>query len=87
MRTNVSEAPHTSIFRIHAGIILQDTDNDVSRDSKWVRAGRPRGWSSSPGSVKNFLFSTLPRLALGSAQPSIQWVPEDSFPEGKVAGA
>jgi hypothetical protein len=29
-----------------------------SRYSDWLRAGRPRGWSSSPGRVKNFLFST-----------------------------
>jgi hypothetical protein len=29
---------------------------------------------SSPGGGKNFLFSTLSRLALGSTQPHIQWV-------------
>jgi hypothetical protein len=31
--------------------------------------------SSSPGRVKNLLFSTSSRPALGSTQPSIQWVP------------
>jgi hypothetical protein len=33
-----------------------------------------RGRSSSPGGVKNFLFSTSSRPALGSTQPPIQWV-------------
>jgi hypothetical protein len=42
--------------------------------SDWLRAGRPRGWSSSPGRVKNFLFSTSSRPALGPTQPPIQWV-------------
>jgi hypothetical protein len=43
--------------------------------SDWLRVGRPRGRSSSPGRVKNFLFSTSSRPALGSTQPPIQWVP------------
>jgi hypothetical protein len=34
-----------------------------------------RGRSSSPGRVKNFLFSTVSRPALGSTQPPIQLVP------------
>jgi hypothetical protein len=42
--------------------------------SDWLRAGRPRGRSSSPGRVKNFLFSTSARPPLGSTQPPIQWV-------------
>jgi hypothetical protein len=42
--------------------------------SHWLRAGRLRGRSSSPGRVKNFLFSTSSRPALGSTQPPIQWV-------------
>jgi hypothetical protein len=37
-------------------------------------AGRLRGRGSSPGSVKNFHFSMLPRPALGSTQPPIQRV-------------
>jgi hypothetical protein len=42
--------------------------------SKRVRAGRPRGRSSSPGGVKNFYFSVSSRLALGFTQPPIQGV-------------
>jgi hypothetical protein len=40
----------------------------------YFRAGRPTGRSSSPGRVKNFLFSTSSRPALGPTQPPIQWV-------------
>jgi hypothetical protein len=40
-----------------------------SWDSDWLRAGRPTGRSSSPGRVKNFLFSTSSRPVLGRAQP------------------
>jgi hypothetical protein len=47
----------------------------VSRDSDWLRGERPRGRSSSPGRLKNFLFSTSSRPALGPAQPPIQLVP------------
>jgi hypothetical protein len=46
-----------------------------SRYSDWLRAGRPRGQSSSPGRVKNFLFSTSSRQLLGPNQLPIQWVP------------
>jgi hypothetical protein len=45
-----------------------------SRYSDWLRAGRLRGRSSSPGRVKNFLFSTSSRPALGPTQPPIQRV-------------
>jgi hypothetical protein len=55
--------------------------------SDWLRAGRLRDRSSSPGRVKNFLFSKSSRPALGSTQPLIQWVPGGSFPGGKAAGA
>jgi hypothetical protein len=46
-----------------------------SRYSYWLRAGGPRGQSSSFGRVKNFLFSTSSRSALGPTQPPIQWLP------------
>jgi hypothetical protein len=37
-------------------------------------SGWPRGRGSSPGRVKNFLFSTSSRSTLGSTQPSMQCV-------------
>jgi hypothetical protein len=42
--------------------------------SNWLRDGRPRSRSSSPGRGKNFLFSTSSWLATGSTQPPIQWL-------------
>jgi hypothetical protein len=46
-----------------------------SRYRDWLQAGQPMGGISSPGRVKNFLFSTSSRLALGPTQPTIQWAP------------
>jgi hypothetical protein len=46
-----------------------------SRYNDWLRAGCLRGRSSSPGRVKNFLFFTSFRPALGPILPPIQWVP------------
>jgi hypothetical protein len=40
------------------------------------------GWSSSPGRVNNFVFSTLSRPALGSKQPPIQRVPWEAVSPG-----
>jgi hypothetical protein len=54
--------------------------------SIWLGAGQLRGWSLSPGGVKNFLFSTSSRLALGSTQPPIQWVLGALSPEVKWLG-
>jgi hypothetical protein len=47
----------------------------------WTTA---RGRSSSPDRVKNFLFSKSSRLALGSSQPLIQWVPGALSPGVKL---
>jgi hypothetical protein len=45
----------------------------LSRYGDWLRAGRPMGRSSSPGTVKNFFFSMSSRPALGPTQLPIQW--------------
>jgi hypothetical protein len=57
-----------------------------SRYSDWLRAGQIRGRNSSPGRVKNFLFSKSSRQALGSTQPPIQWVPGALSPRVKRPG-
>jgi hypothetical protein len=57
-----------------------------SRCSDWLRTERPRGRNSSPGRVKNFLFSTSSRPALGPTQPPIQWVLGDISPEYSCRG-
>jgi hypothetical protein len=58
-----------------------------SRYSDWLRAGRPRGLSSNPGRVKNFLFSTSSRPVLGPTQASYSMGARGSFPGGKAARA
>jgi hypothetical protein len=60
--------------------------SNSSRDSDWLRAGRQRGRSSSPGRVKNFLFSTSSRPVLQPTQPPIQCVPWALSPEVKQLG-
>jgi hypothetical protein len=57
-----------------------------TRYSDWLRAGQPRGRSSSPCRVKNFLFSTSSRPALGSTQPHILWVQGALSPGVKLRG-
>jgi hypothetical protein len=42
---------------------------------------------SSPVRVKNFLFSTASRPALGSTQPPIQWVLGPLSPEVKLTAS
>jgi hypothetical protein len=57
-----------------------------SRCSDWLRAGRPRGQSLSPGGGKNFLFFTSSRPALGHNYLPIQWVPVAVSPGVKQPG-
>jgi hypothetical protein len=52
-----------------------------SRYSDWLRAGQPRGRSSSPGEGKNFHFSMSSRPTLRPTQPPIQRAP-GLFPRG-----
>jgi hypothetical protein len=56
----------------------------------WIRSpflppNFKRGRLSGPGRVKNFLFSTLSRPALGPTEPPIQRVPGGSLPGDKAA--
>jgi hypothetical protein len=47
----------------------------MSRYSDWLRPGRPRGRSSSPGRVQNTHFSISSRPTTKSTLSSIYWVP------------
>jgi hypothetical protein len=51
-----------------------------------LRAGRPKGRSSSPGGVTIFLLLTSSRPVLGPTQPPIQWVPGALSPGVKQPG-
>jgi hypothetical protein len=51
-----------------------------------LRAGWPRGQSSSPSGVKIFLFSRSSSPLLRSTQPPIQWVPGALSPGVKRPG-
>jgi hypothetical protein len=53
----------------------------------WLRAGRPRGRSSSPGAGKNFHFSMSSRPTMGPTQPPIEWVPGAISPGVKRPGS
>jgi hypothetical protein len=89
-RTISVTAPCSWCLRTTARIfIFRSVNTNIrSRDSDWLRAGRPRGRSSSPCKIKNFLFSTSSRPALEPTQPPIQWVPGGgTLPGGKAAGA
>jgi hypothetical protein len=55
-------------------ILFGKEHGERTRYSDWLQDGRLRGRSSSPGRVKNFLFSTSSRPAVGPTQPPIQWV-------------
>jgi hypothetical protein len=59
----------------------------LSLYSDWLWAGRPRSLSSSPGRIKNFLFSTSCIPALGSTQHLIQWVQGAPSPGAKWPGS
>jgi hypothetical protein len=60
---------------VHLCLVNGTRLSKPSRYSDWLRTGRPRSRSSSPGRVKNFVFSTSSRPALGPTQLPIQWVP------------
>jgi hypothetical protein len=71
-----------SLLQIHCGNPIISTysmqagePRYSTRYSDWLWAGRPTSRSSSPGRVKNFLFSKSSRTVLRSTQSPIQWVP------------
>jgi hypothetical protein len=74
----------TEFFILH--ISTQINSDRESRYSDYLRAGRPRGRSSSPGRVKNFLFSRSASPVLRSTQPPVQWVPGTLSPGVKRPG-
>jgi hypothetical protein len=73
-RLRINEMTNTS-FELH--ILLENHVTNI---------GRLRCRSSSPGRVKNFLFSKSPRPALGSTQPPIQRIPGALSPGAKLPG-
>jgi hypothetical protein len=79
------------VFRtiVHRDVTLVHFANQYcktrSRYSDWLQARRPRGRSSSPGRVKNFLF-TSSRPGLASTEPPVQRVPGILSPGLKRAG-
>jgi hypothetical protein len=52
--------------------------------SDWLRAGRPRGRSSSHCTGRIFLLTISSRPVLGLTQPPIQWVPGVKRPGMKL---
>jgi hypothetical protein len=82
---NILHHETSMYFTLYLPVVLWERSTDIekkdsvekfcSRYSDWLGAGRPKGRSSSPDRVKNFLFSTSSRPALRSTQPPIQWVP------------
>jgi hypothetical protein len=62
------------------------TDYIAQSVTDWLWVGRQRDPSSSPGRVKNFLFSMSSTPALGPTQPPIQWVPGVLSPGVKRPG-
>jgi hypothetical protein len=70
VRKSHDETGHFHILKVWGFIRSRDSVVSIATGYRldWGR------WSSSPGMVKNFLFSTSSRPGLGSTQPPIQWV-------------
>jgi hypothetical protein len=66
--------PHAIKKAQHNKELLNRCSGTCTDSLTVLRAGRPRGRSSSPGRVKNVLFSTSSNPVLGPTQPLIQWV-------------
>jgi hypothetical protein len=79
------------ISTLHAKLTLYMEPGQRGRYSNWLRDGRPRGHSSRPGRVKNFLFPTASRPNLGPTllevlSPVIKW-PERETNHSPPSGA
>jgi hypothetical protein len=84
----ISPNPHINFLNkpLHHIIYFLPLTGYCSWYSDWLHAGRLRSRSSNPSRVKNFLFSTSSRPALGPTQPPIQWVPVVFSPGVKRPG-
>jgi hypothetical protein len=74
-----------NIFMKHTRSLSRSRDISVGIATGYGLDDRG-GRSSSLGRVKNFLFSTSLRPALGSSQPPIKWVPRALSPGVKRQG-
>jgi hypothetical protein len=70
----------------HKFLLHKVESRDSGVGSNWLRAGRPRGPSSSPGSVKNFLLHVV-YTDSGARPISYTMGTWDFFLGGKAAGA
>jgi hypothetical protein len=77
----ISHSYHTFYIPLPSHHPWFNHPNNIKCKEPGSVVGISRGRSSSPGRVKNFLFSTSSRHALGPTQPPIQWVPV-FFPPG-----
>jgi hypothetical protein len=73
-------------IRIITDFNIRQESGERSRYSNWLRAERPRVWSSSTGRIKNFLFSVVSRSVLGPTQSPSQWIPGAFYPGTKRSG-
>jgi hypothetical protein len=75
-----------SKWRFCSAFYVTKGNGKCSRHSDWLRTGRSRGRSLSPGRDKLFLLSTSSRPVLGLNQLPIQWVPGALSPGVKRPG-
>jgi hypothetical protein len=62
----------TKFSIVHVVVLMQFR---FSRYSDWLRAGRPRDRSSSPGRVEDFHHSFLPRAVLATFVAGVLFLP------------
>jgi hypothetical protein len=74
-KKNINNADNISTHLHDERYVINRIGFILIRYNDCLRAGRPRGRSSGPGRVKNFLFSMLLRPAQRPTRVPIQWVP------------